>query len=225
VASQRTELPPPLPPETRTVGQLVAETIKLYQRRFWPALALGIPPAIVTGVAANLSRLGALIFVPLAGSVLLTASLVAACVIALQVRPERRSLLIAFAAGVLVFLPFPILASIFILPGLVWLAFVGLSVPAALAEELGLRAAFGRAVELGRADFVHVLGGLATLAIVVFLTRSVLFFVLRGAGDTEALVASVLADIVISPLLFLGTAILYVDQSARARVAAAPRTA
>ena len=29
-------LPPPLPPETRTVGQLVAETLKLYGRHFWP---------------------------------------------------------------------------------------------------------------------------------------------------------------------------------------------
>src|SRR6478672_4175842 len=46
----RTPLPPPLPPETRTVGQLVAEALKLYGARFWPALALGIGPAIF-GVA------------------------------------------------------------------------------------------------------------------------------------------------------------------------------
>ena len=37
--------PPPLPPETRTVGQLVAETIRLYGGRFWGSLALGIAPA------------------------------------------------------------------------------------------------------------------------------------------------------------------------------------
>ena len=46
----RTQLPPPLPPETRTVGQLVAESLKLYGARFWPSLALGIGPAVV-GVA------------------------------------------------------------------------------------------------------------------------------------------------------------------------------
>ena len=34
----RTQLPPPLPPETRTVGQLVAESIRLYGARFWPSL-------------------------------------------------------------------------------------------------------------------------------------------------------------------------------------------
>ena len=46
----RAQLPPPLPPETRTVGQLVAESLKLYAARFWPSLALGIGPAVV-GVA------------------------------------------------------------------------------------------------------------------------------------------------------------------------------
>ena len=43
-------MPPPLPPETRTVGQLVAESLKLYGARFWPSLALGIGPALF-GVA------------------------------------------------------------------------------------------------------------------------------------------------------------------------------
>src|SRR5207253_7688255 len=38
-------VPPPLPPETRTVGQLVAETIRLYGSRFWRSLALGVAPA------------------------------------------------------------------------------------------------------------------------------------------------------------------------------------
>jgi hypothetical protein len=62
---------------------------------------------------------------------------------------------------------------------------------------------------------VHVLGGLATLAIVVFLSQAVLAFILRGAGGAATDVAFVLANIVISPLLFVGTALLYVDQSAR----------
>ena len=40
------ELPPPLPPETRTVGQLVAETIRAYGNSFWRVLPLGLPLAI-----------------------------------------------------------------------------------------------------------------------------------------------------------------------------------
>src|SRR4029079_18037358 len=31
----KSDLPPPLPPETRTVGQLVAETLKLYGDNLW----------------------------------------------------------------------------------------------------------------------------------------------------------------------------------------------
>ena len=39
-------LPPPLPPATRTVGQLVAETIKLYGANWQAALLIGLPAAL-----------------------------------------------------------------------------------------------------------------------------------------------------------------------------------
>src|SRR3954468_1266590 len=46
--------PPALPPETRTVGQVVAETIRFYGHRFWPSVALGIAPALAgLGVAES----------------------------------------------------------------------------------------------------------------------------------------------------------------------------
>ena len=41
------ELPPPLPPGERTVGQLIAETIRLYGDNFWRALPLGLPIAVL----------------------------------------------------------------------------------------------------------------------------------------------------------------------------------
>ena len=40
------ELPPPLPPAERTVGQLVAETIRAYGANFWRVLPLGVPIAV-----------------------------------------------------------------------------------------------------------------------------------------------------------------------------------
>jgi hypothetical protein len=209
-------LPPPLPPETRTVGQLVAETIRLYGSRFWAALAIGVPPAAVDAVAAELSTPARLVFVPLVGAVVLTLSYIAACVVATGASPTRRGLATAFVAGALVFLPFPFLVAVFVLPGLAWLAFVGLAVPVAIVEGRSLGASLHRATELGRADFVHAFGSLATLAITVFLTRTVLAFILRGTGDQTERIAGVLADVVVSPLLFLGAALLYVDQAARA---------
>src|ERR671931_1066823 len=74
----RRELPPPLPPETRTVGQLVAEAVRFYGNRFWPSLALGIPPAILVVAVAPLDRIERLVLVVTVGSLLVTASYVAA---------------------------------------------------------------------------------------------------------------------------------------------------
>jgi hypothetical protein len=209
------ELPPPLPPETRTVGQLVAETVRLYGRRFWRSLALGIGPAILIVAGAPLTQRERVVLVVTAGSVLATISFLGACAV---VSDERRgSLALAFAIGALVFAPVPLLATAFVLPALAWLAFLGFAVPAALLEGRGFRAAFARAIELARADYVHALGSLATLVIVVFLSQGVLFFLLRGAGEAAVAVAGFVASLVISPILFLGGALLYYDQAARVR--------
>ena len=212
----RRELPPPLPPETRTVGQLVAETIRLYGQRFWRVLPLGIGIAALDEVSfghnLNVATLLLWAFAPL-----LTLSFVAAAAIAADVRPTVRSALVAFAVGLLVFVPFPIGFRAFVLPGLALFAFCGLSVPVAVIERLPPRAALRRGVELGKADFVHALGSLCTLAIVYFLSRTVLMLLLRGQGDTTERVAGFLADLVLSPLVFLGGALLYYDQAARVR--------
>jgi hypothetical protein len=45
-------LPPPLPPETRTVGQLVAESLRLYGRHFWAVSSTAeTVPAGLAGLA------------------------------------------------------------------------------------------------------------------------------------------------------------------------------
>ena len=53
------ELPKPLPPQERTVGQLVGETIRAYGDNFWRALPLGLPLALVDEASVHRS-LGAL---------------------------------------------------------------------------------------------------------------------------------------------------------------------
>jgi hypothetical protein len=211
------ELPPPLPPEQRTVGQLVGEAMRVYGNRFWAALAVGLPVAAVNALVVAVPRgLGQLLLAA-GGGVLMALSYVGACAIVLE-RPFRsRSALVAYAIGVLVFIPFPFLATVFVLPGLVWLAFVGLAVPSAFVEHLGVRAAFARGIQLARADFVHVLGGLAALALVAFLTQAALYLVLREFAENTRVVAAILASIVVSPLVFIGAALLYVDQEARLR--------
>jgi hypothetical protein len=209
-------LPPPLPPGERTVGQLVAETIRLYGSHFWLALPLGLSIALLDqlalGHSANAQTLVLWLCAPL-----LTASYVGAAAIVggrrLELRPAAR----AFALGLLVFAPVPVLVRIYVLPAVAWLAFVGLAVPVAVLERRRLRDSLVRGRELGQADYVHALGSLATLVIVYVLTRTVLHFLLHSQGDAEQRVALGLADVVLSPLVFLGSALLYYDQAARLR--------
>src|SRR5207248_11746044 len=51
------DLPPPLPPERRTVGQLVAETIRAYGKDFWRALPLGVPLAVADQLSVRQTAL------------------------------------------------------------------------------------------------------------------------------------------------------------------------
>jgi hypothetical protein len=212
----RRELPAALPPGQRTVGQLVAETIRFYQHAFWRGLALGVLPGVASVAAAELSGWHRYVFA-IALAPVFTVSYVAACALVGAVSLRGASALRAFVAGLLVYIPFPFLTLAFVLPGLAWFALFGMVVPAALIEGLGLRASFARALRLGRADFVHALGGLSALAVVVVLSQGVVFYFLRSFADNAASTAAALAGVVFSPLLFIGAAILYGDQVARLR--------
>jgi hypothetical protein len=207
--------PAALPPAERTIGQLVAESVRFYGEHFWPCLALGVAPAVLAVVGKNVSRTVAIVLSPTLFGALLSATFVGASVLVLEQRPGRSRLVVAWLVGWLVFIPVPFLVLGLILPAVAWLAAVGLVVPVLVVEDLPVRAAFARAWQLGRADFLHAFGSLTTLAIVVLLTQAVLAFVLRGAGGAAVSTAFFLAGVVVSPLLFVGAALLYVDQDAR----------
>jgi hypothetical protein len=218
------DIPQALPPAERTVGQLVAETIRLYGRHFVLCLPLGVPAAVLDVVTAQVPRTTGFWVALTAGPALLTLSYVGATLVALDASRTPRRLALAYVAGVLVFVPFPLLATLFILPGLAWLALFGLVVPAILVEGRGFRDGLNRATRLARADYVHALGSLAALALVYFVSRFGLAVLLRGQGEQTEAVAAFLADVVISPLLFLGAALLYVDQAARVVDSGRPTT-
>jgi hypothetical protein len=205
---------PQVSPADRTVGQLVADTIRLYQSRFWRALALGLVVAVFNQVAIGAGR-DAQATLLLAAAPFFTLAYIAACLLVLGRKPQARVVALAFGVGVLVFLPVGLLVWFFVLPALAWLAFAGLAVPALLDEGLGPREALRRAGRLSGADYVHALGSLATLVIVYFVSRSALLFLLHGQADATLRTAAFLADLVLSPLLFVGSALLYLDQKAR----------
>jgi hypothetical protein len=206
--------PEALPPAQRTVGQLVAESIRFYGGRFWAVLPLGLAFVLLDAVGFG-RGVGAQTLILWACGPLLTAAYVRACALVAGAAPPRRVLAAAWLAGLVVFAPFPVLVRLYLLPGLALFGLLGLAVPAAVSERLGFRAALRRGFELGRADLVHALGGIATLALVYGVCRYALLVLLATQGDQAQAVAVVLADLVLSPLLFVGAALLYVDQAAR----------
>jgi hypothetical protein len=207
--------PAALPPAERTIGQLVAESIRFYGDHFFPCLWLGLAPAVVTVISANVSRKTAFILSPTLFAALLSATYVYACVLVLGSRPSRKRLAVAGLAGWIAFAPVPFLALGLLVPAILWLAAFALLVPVLVVESVSPREAVPRAWQLARADFLHQIGSLLTLPIVVLLTQGVLAFVLRSFGDAVIWVAYFLASVVVSPLLFIGAALLYVDQAAR----------
>jgi hypothetical protein len=196
------------------VGQLVGEAIRRYGGDFWRSLALGVP-IVVSNALVWTESTGARVALAPAAAVLVSASYVGAISLVHKVPLRSRSTLSAYALAVLVFVPFPLLASLFVLPGVAWLALVGLAVPAAMVERLGFKDSVIRGVRLARVDFVHVLGGLATLALVVIVSQFSLYFVLREFAENTRIAAAALAALVVSPVVFLGSALLYTDQKAR----------
>jgi hypothetical protein len=209
------ELPPPAPPETRTSGQLVAEALRLYGRRFWRALALGAGPLVVVIAVTALSGKAGLVFLATGGALVLTVCYVLAIGLATDLSIDRRSVITALGIGVLVFAPVPFLTASLIFPGLIWLAFFGLAVPVALIERGGFRQSIRRSIALARADFVHAIGSLAALVVVGFISAVCLAFVLGQFGEQSRVLAALIPLVLVSPLIFLGSALLYFDQSAR----------
>ena len=206
-------LPPPLPPAERTVGQLVAETIKLYGRRFMSALPIGLVVAAINQLTVDADRLAV-------GAILIGAAPVfsAAYAYACQLEAEsvaRRSWLVAIVAGTIVFVPAALFFPWFALAAVLWLGLAGLAVPAAMREGTSVAGSLRRGFELGRVDYLHAAGALATLVILFFLMRIGLALVLESQADNTVRTAIFLSDAVLAPMLFLGGAILYEDQTAR----------
>ena len=192
----------------------MAQAIELYQRNFFRALVLGVPIAVVDQLVADLSyagRAAALV----AASPFFSLAYAGACAIRQDERQPLRVWISAVALGVVTFLPAALCFSWFALLAVLWLGLAGHAVPVVMAERLPPVAGLRRTFELGRADYVHAAGSFATLAILFALTRLALGLLLSSQADATVRVAIFLADLVLSPLLFLGAAIVYVDQVAR----------
>jgi len=190
---------------------VVAEAIRIYGEHFWQVLPLGL---VVVGVdAASLHRsLGVQTLILWAFAPAFAAAYVRAASV-VRNAPWAWS---GFWAALVVFLPFPVLLRLYLLPGVVWFGLLGLAVPAAVAEKLGVADALRRGWRLARADLVHAIVGLVTLGLVYFVSRYALLVLIHGFGGQGQTVAAMIADLVLAPLVFVGAVLLYEDQAARA---------
>jgi hypothetical protein len=216
-------LPPPLPHETRPIGQLIAESIRLYGNRFWLSIALGLGPAVTAIGVTYLPGWWDVVFVLTGGALLLVASYVGGVLLAADEWPSRRRIVVASVVAYVLVVPAIFLWSFLILPAVVWLGLFGLAVPVALLEGRGPLESVRRGFSLACVDLVHAIGSLAALVIVSFLTATTLFVLLRGGSQIARSSSAFVSLVFISPLLFLGGGLLYFDQAARLASGTRPR--
>lgn len=192
----------------------MAEALKLYGNQFWSCLPLGLPVAVASVLAFELSiRQQTAVFVVLAP--FFTLAIAEACTIEAGRRPPLRAWVTATVLGTLAFLPAAATLPWIVIAAVLWLGLVGWVVPVALLEELPPGPAIRRSLALGRADFAHAAGGIATLFLLFFVTRVMLAWLLREQADNTVRASVFLADVLISPVVFLGVAVLYRDLVAR----------
>jgi hypothetical protein len=177
---------------------------------------MGLVVAVVNQVTIDRSRPAVSLLLVLTAPIF-TLAFAYAAHLSTKERTPARSWLNALVAGTIVFLPAALVFPWFALASVLWLALVGLCVPVAILERASPVASVRRGIELARAGYLHVAGSFVTLAAVFALTRWALALVLESQADNATRTAIFLADTVVSPLLFLGGAIVYVDLEARLR--------
>ena len=225
------------PPEhPLRLGELFAETIRIYGERTRAAFGLG---AVVAG-AFLLARVVPSLLEVLVVALAFTAVYGAAARIVSGDSFGEAWAQVGLRAPVLLVLTFVVAVPFALAVGylvllvlaVLWLALSGFSIPAAVLEREGNReGAFGRiayaldrSLRLARAEYLHAAGVVAALVIAYVVFSVLIGTALVGFADNGETVAAALVQLVLAPFFFLGLAVLYFEQRARAAVSS-PREA
>jgi hypothetical protein len=220
------------PDRPLALGEIFAETIRLFGARLWPALGLGVIYSVALAGSALINP--ALSFA-VASFMFVVAYGVATRLVVGDSFSEawgqvavRLPTLVILA--LVVGLPFVLASSwlVLLIFAAFWLGLTGFAVPVALVERCEERQgrlapvahAAERALALARVEFLHAVGVAAALLLVNFLVAIILGGALVGYADNSDIVAGVLSQIVLAPFFFIGLSVLYFEQ--RARLAAQP---
>ena len=211
------------------LGELFAETVRLYGERLWSVVGIGIFLAGSLLAAHVIGHVAAFVVIV---ALAFTAAYAVSSRVAIGDPAAEAWAQVGIRIPVLLVLtlvvsvPFVLgrVDPLLLLFGVAWLAFVGLSIPVAMLERnpeqdtwygrIGF--ALGRATVLARAEYLHVLGVMAAFVAVYLLLGPVLAILLTGFAENGSLVASLIANAVLGPFFFLGLSLLYFEQKARA---------
>jgi hypothetical protein len=212
------------------LGELIAETVSIFGSRAGAALGLGL---VYAGALLAAGLVHVSVYYAVTAIMFPTASGVAVRLVAGDTfREAWAQVLVRFPVILLlaavVGLPFALagfLSVLFIIIAF-WLGLTAFAVPAAMVEQT--RASGGplqtvtyaleRTLALAKVDYLHATGVVAALLIVNFVFGILLASLLVGFADNGEIVALALVQIVLAPFFFLGLAVLYFEQRARAAV-------
>ncbi len=226
------------PPERPLrLGEVLAETIRIYGERPLAAFGLGAVEAVAFLVAEALPALVGVLVLALA----FTATYGAAARLVSGDSFAEAWAQVGLRAPVLLVLtlvvavPFAIAVGylFLLLLAVFWLALAGFAVPVTMLERSPaaegffdrLAYALYRSIRLARAEYLHAVGVAAGLIIAYLLVGNVIGAALVGFADNGRLAAGSLVQLVLAPLFFIGLAVLYYEQRARAAVSSRPQAA
>ncbi len=210
------------------LSEVLAEAIRVYAERFWAAIGLG---AVFGAVVLLAGFVPELVAIPILAVAFTVAWAAATRLVAGDSFAEAWSQVAVRAPSLAVFtvtasLPFALaVRQLFLIVfAVAWLALMGFSIPVAVAERApeGLdfvhRLGFGlqRSIRLARAEYFHAFGVMAALVLVYVFAAGLLVVLLIGFAENSGGAALTLVTIVLAPFFFLGFAVLYFDQRARA---------
>jgi hypothetical protein len=210
------------------LGEIFAETVRLYGERIWAVIGIG---AFLAGSLLAADVIGHVVaFVVIVSLAFTAAYAVSARVAAGDPAAEAWAqvgvrLPVLLVLTLVVSVPFVLgrVDPLLLVFSVAWLAFVGLSIPVAMterspeAETWYKRIGFvlSRATALARAEYLHVLGVMAAFVLVYLLLGPVLAVLLAGFADNGGAAAGLIANGVIGPFFFLGLSLLFFEQKAR----------
>jgi hypothetical protein len=184
-----------------TLGELLAETVRIYGERVWTALGLG---AIYAGTLIGSALVHIALHFAVASIMLVGLPFVLA---------SSYLLLVLVAALWIAFVGFA----------------VPVAVVERTEERSGWAGAVAYALErtltLARAEYLHAAGVAAALLLVNLFVGIILRVTLVGFADNTAVVAGLIAQLVLAPFVFIGLSVLYFEQRARAALSSPRKSA